>query len=337
MNEFESWPVAHEVIASIPFTFGFHPRESVVVTSLSLERDHVTIGASARLDLTALEAPGAEATLDHTCATLTNAGGRAGIVTVHTDREISVWVLDLADLITGRWPFPGHGGYYVHTGGLIHGFAPSGEPRGCQDELELLTTRVAMSQPARSFVEGPESFRLRRTPTGPAAERFTAALGAVDRPDAGRWRELTRRFQDAVSRGGPRPLHVRAGLLLGLEAIPFRDGLLSWVIGGGREPVADFSAVDAGEVLGRPTKPDVDLLDRVYRVLDTVARHAPAGRAVAPVAVAAYLAWYAGDGTRARILAEQALEEDPDNTLAALVRRALSGACPPPWYGSDAA
>ncbi|MGM0385336.1 MAG: DUF4192 domain-containing protein [Actinomycetota bacterium] len=335
MIEFESDQVVHEVLASLPFTFGFEPRESVVVTTLELGVRHVTIGASARVDLADLQRPSAPLQVDHVCAALSRTGADAAVVTIHTDREVDLWVLDLADLVTPRWPFAEHGGYYVLSRGAIHGFGPEGEPRGCHDALELLTTRVAMSEPARSFANGPEGFRFRRTSHGATAQRVIGELArctpAHEVPDD-HWAGLTGTWYDALESDGPRGATERAALLHALEHLPFRDGVLSWVLDGGVRRVGDITVMTCEDAFAHPRWPDRVLFGEVDSALRRVARYAPPGRARAPLAMAAYLAWWSGDGARARVLCEQALEEDPDYSLAGLVRDALARACPPPWY-----
>lgn len=326
MIEFESHQVVHEVLASLPFTFGFAPRESVVFTTVALEPGCLTIGASARLDLPDLEHPAAVNAVDHVCSALLRTGADSALVTVHTEREIGPWVFELADLVTARWPFLEHGGYHVLSAGTIHGFAPDGEPRGTHDALELLTTRVAMSQPAQAFVRGPEDFRVERVTAGEMAERVAAELDRL--PPACPSHEESTLWWAAVERGSPRGSRMRARLLRALDHIPFRDGVIAAAVSGnsGGDLTWQNAAFDD------PLPPDRDMLERVQGVLEGVARHAPPGRAVSPLAVAAYLAWWSGDGARARVLAEQALEEDPHHSLAGLVRDALARACPPPWF-----
>lgn len=335
MIEFESDQVVHEVLASLPFTFGFEPRESVVVTALELGARHVTIGPSARVDLVDLERPFAGPHVDHVCTALARTRADAAVVTIHTDRDVDLWVQDLADLVTPRWPFAEHGGYYVLAHGTIHGFAPDGAPRGRHDALELLTTRVAMAEPARAFAEGPEGFRFSRSPLGTKATGMAGALdrcGAAHELPAEHWTRITGAWYDAVDTGGPRGMRTRVRVLHALEHLPFRDGALAWVLDGGVRRVEDLTAMCTEDAFATPRRPDRSLLQSVDSVLRRIARHAPPGGARAPIAMAAYLAWWAGDGARARILSEQALEEDPSYSLARLVNDALARACPPPWY-----
>ena len=340
MIDYASWFVAHEVIASIPFTFGYHPQESIVLTTCRVDPGTLRIGASARLDLEAVDGPNAGMALAHILDALSRTDDEAAIVTVFTDREVGVWVFDLVDALDDDWPFPEHGGCYVVSGQRIHGFTRGGEPTGVCDELELLTTRVAMAQPACSFVERPEGFRFTRTRRGATVDRVAGALRDLARggpPSAAETGDLTRTLVQEVARGGPTQPDVRARLLHALESVPFRDGFMAWALGGGGDDVEDFTHLDPAPALVQPRPPDHAVLAAVYETLGRLARFAPAGRARAPLGVAAYLAWYAGDGTRARMLCLQALEEDRTYSLATLVRDALEAACPPPWFRTDAA
>ncbi|NLI17257.1 MAG: DUF4192 family protein [Actinomycetales bacterium] len=332
MENFESWTVANEVIASIPFTFGYCPRESLVVTCCSVEPGVLRIGASARLDLGAAVGPGAADSLAQVLAVLARTNDDAAIATVFTDREPGRWVRNVLEVLSEHWPFTFHGGCYVVSGEWIHGFSADGVSLGVEDALELATTTIAMSHPACEFVQSPEDYRFRRTVEGTTTAMIAADLGTP--ADTVRASAL---FQTELRRGGPTTTADTAILLRALEDVAFRDGVLAWLLAGQPADVEDFSAVDVEAALGTSSRPDSQLLERAYGALSRIARFAPTGRAAAPLALAAYLAWYAGDGTRARILSEQAIGEDPDYALTRLVARALAHACPPPWFGTDAA
>lgn len=324
--------VALEVLAAIPFSFGFRPRESVVVTVIDLEPPRLTIGPSARLDLVAFDHPAAVLAVDQTLRGLARTGAAAALVTVHTDRTVGPWLLDLMDLTTALWAFPEHGGYHVHSRGAVHSYSPDGELSGVQDELELLTTQVAMAQPARSFLAGPDDFRFRRTPHGVTSARFAKRLETIQRPgeDGASWPACTALWWESVDRGRASGLDAQVLLMRALDHIPFRDGALA-AVSSGMAGAVDLTRVDM-DALDIPCPPDHGLLEGVYGVLASVARFAPRGRAISPLAMAAHLAWWSGDGARARVLCEQAWEEDPSNSLAGLVRDALAKACPPPWF-----
>ncbi|NKY07073.1 DUF4192 family protein, partial [Cellulomonas hominis] len=81
----------------------------------------------------------------------------------------------------------------------------------------------------------------------------------------------------------------------------------------------------------RAREPDEALVDAACQVLEAVAAHGRAGRQAPALTVLALLAWWCGDGVRARVLVEQALAHDPGHRLAELLDRALALGLPPGW------
>lgn len=111
---------------------------------------------------------------------------------------------------------------------------------------------------------------------------------------------------------------------------------------GGRHPGVwrrEAGAVSAGvrralDTLVEPRRarePDEELVDAACQVLEAVAAHGRAGRQAPALTVLALLAWWCGDGVRARVLVEQALAHDPGHRLAELLDRALALGLPPGW------
>lgn len=78
-------------------------------------------------------------------------------------------------------------------------------------------------------------------------------------------------------------------------------------------------------------EPDECLVDAACAVLEAVVGHGRAGRQAPALTVLALLAWWAGDGVRARVLTERALAHDPGHRLAELLDRALGAGLPPGW------
>lgn len=81
----------------------------------------------------------------------------------------------------------------------------------------------------------------------------------------------------------------------------------------------------------RAQEPDEDLADAACAVLEAVVAHGRAGRQAPGLTVLALVAWWCGDGVRARVLIEQALAHDPGHRLAELLDRALAVGLPPGW------
>jgi len=67
------------------------------------------------------------------------------------------------------------------------------------------------------------------------------------------------------------------------------------------------------------------------RVLEGVVAHGRRGAQPPALTLLALLAWWQGDGARARLLLERALVEDPEYTLAQLLDATLAAAVPPGW------
>jgi hypothetical protein len=108
--------------------------------------------------------------------------------------------------------------------------------------------------------------------------------------------------------------------------------LLSLVPGSGTAPEELAAGRDdgtAGWLLDG--NPDDELLERGRRLLSAVARTAPEGRRAEALGMLAWMAWWAGHGARARLLAARALADQPDHRLSLLVDELLRAGVPPAW------
>lgn len=143
-------------------------------------------------------------------------------------------------------------------------------------------------------------------------------------------------------------------LIPALESLRFRDAVLlslPWVV----RPGGDGSATPTDGVDRRTSlateiaadvlcggegdldrdvddrDPDEEVVRRARDVLATVARTAPAGRRAEALAVLAWLAWWEGDGVRARLLVDRTLQDQPGHRLGRLVGEVLGRGVPPQW------
>jgi hypothetical protein len=107
-----------------------------------------------------------------------------------------------------------------------------------------------------------------------------------------------------------------------LTLVPGADRLADEVLAG-----AGADAIES--TLG--TAPDHELLERGVRLLAAAARTAPPGHRAGPLGALAWLAWWSGQGGRARLLVERALADQPGHRLTMLVDGLLELAVPPPW------
>jgi len=115
-------------------------------------------------------------------------------------------------------------------------------------------------------------------------------------------------------------------LVLALEDVLFRDAVLI--------TLADPDELDPLHVPSTALDervPNREVLRAGAGLLATVARAAPTGRRAEALAILGWMAWWSGDGARARLITAQALADQPEHRLAGLIAQLLMGAVPPPW------
>ncbi|MDQ1288535.1 MAG: hypothetical protein QG622_2100 [Actinomycetota bacterium] len=164
-------------------------------------------------------------------------------------------------------------------------------------------------------------------PAGPSSigEPLPLTRGDAERM-LRRWRELLARPETAT----PADLDRLAGAL---HHPGLRDSvLLTLIPDSGRVPDELVAGVHGGVTDAVfETPPDRELLERGRKVLSAVARSAPPGRRADALALLAWAAWWAGHGTRGRLLAGCALDDVPDHGLASLIDRLLALGIAPEW------
>lgn len=343
MTSGDSWSVALEAIASIPFRFAYTPRESVVVASLSLAGDSLNLGPSSRSDLREhYEAkergiPHPAATMLDRMATISGWGGLVVVWCEVDDRTEGRAVLDFLREIFGTgWPFKHHLGYYLVGNGGILGMSADGVLTGWRDELELGLTEIALSHEACEMPDHEEALRFDRLVAGADAPGVESARFAAAQRD---WDpEFSRLLTSHVTWGlvDGEPLDARAQGELGFafSRIEFRDAFLAWVVAG-TPAVVDLLDVPCYEwLLTAEQHPPLPSVAAAQPFLARLVRSQPANAGAPILACAAYLAWFGGVGTLPRVLASQALQEDPEYPLAQLVTQVLESLAPPPWVGA---
>lgn len=130
-------------------------------------------------------------------------------------------------------------------------------------------------------------------------------------------------------------------LLAALDDVLVRDAvLLTFVAGNDRVAdrlVAGESGPEIARALGaitdpaRGRRPDARRSAAARAVLESAVGHAPRGAHPPALTLLAVLAWWEGDGARAGILVDRALDADPEYRLALLVDQALRAGMPPGW------
>lgn len=145
----------------------------------------------------------------------------------------------------------------------------------------------------------------------------------------------------AAPAGRPEP-PVLGRLAAALEDVLVRDAVLLLLIPGtGRLPDR-LVAGDAGEEVGAALQrvvdpscgvpPDEAATAAAESLLRSVGAHLPGHPAV--LTLLAILAWWQGDGARAGVLLERAVQHDPTYRLALLVEEALGHGMPPGWLAA---
>ncbi|MFF8347072.1 DUF4192 domain-containing protein [Cellulosimicrobium funkei] len=140
---------------------------------------------------------------------------------------------------------------------------------------------------------------------------------------------------------------VLGRLAAGLESVPVRDAvLLSLVPGtddlpdrtvrGGDVDAGTGRAIAAVVDPGAGLAPDPAVTGPARAVLEAVVAHAPRGSTAPALTLLALVAWWHGDGGRARRRLAEALAEDPTYRLALLLASALDAGVPPGWVRADA-
>ena len=135
-----------------------------------------------------------------------------------------------------------------------------------------------------------------------------------------------------------------AGLAAAMDDVLLRDAVMVTFLpdpGALPEAMLDFGKDRAAtekdwtplaEAVNRP--PDLQRLAATTALLAVAARSAPPGTRAPVLGCLAWVAWWAGEGARARLLVGMALADRPGYPLAMLVDEALLRATPPPWVGA---
>ena len=140
-----------------------------------------------------------------------------------------------------------------------------------------------------------------------------------------------------------------ARLAVGLRDVGLRDAVLISCLPGGGAAAQKLahSATSPGDavrdvlnaVVGQAeaAEPELVTYNRHCAVLEQVAAHASTELLAGPLALLGFLAWWAGDGTKANCRLEQALDADANNQLAQILRTAMENQVRPGWVRAAAA
>ncbi|MGC5627120.1 DUF4192 family protein [Georgenia sp. Z1344] len=331
-----------DLVGAVPHLFGFVPEESLSLLTVPMPPGPPGVGPAARLELTEAGGPGGQPYVAGVISRF--ARDRFGIyaAVVHTDLPLrdaceSPVVLtavrrvrELDDPRVGAWVvardgwqrLPGHAPFEDRSG-----------PRPL-DELGHARAVTELVLTGSAPVAGRADLGIAREPdsaTGSLlldalADRMQRRLPGVVLTVRAYDELVTRRLRPDQGLSG-RDRELLARLLLGLERPGVRDAVLTRVLVGTGMPV---ELLTEPELVGQLwTGGPIEAADR-RRPLEVLARFAPSGVVAPTSALLALLAWRRGEGARAAVLAELALEDRPEYSLARLVLEVqASGAIPP--------
>ena len=358
-----------EMLSLIPYQLGFHPSESVVAVSLRPPRGRV--GLAVRVDLADLASPDDGPQLAReVVAHLDGDGADRALLVVYTrddprqgpDAVVAAAVAhfrEAAEAPYGEVP----AWAVTSTGYLSLDCDETCCPPGGRPLADLSSTQVSAQMVlAGSSVADCRQDVGRIRSAGSEARRSVArvrrrwlARGLLAHDDSAaaveRWRAggvaAWRRAVDEQLERASGPTAASLGRLeAGLADVRVRDAVLvALVPGQGDLPErclrGDRPSGEDDAALGRALALIVDPLDgvpappaatRVHEaVLAAVVAHGERGRQAPALTLLGLLAWWRGDGARARIFLERALADDDGYRLALLLAQSLSYGVPPGW------
>ena len=340
-----------DVVAILPYQLGYHPHDSVVVVSLRGKR----VGLVARADLP--PEPFVDEVVASLMGPLVRDGATSVIVVGYEDapdasqpllldlveqlEQARIDVVDVAVVRDGRRYSPICSEPCCPTEGVE--LPDPADVPGVAEYVALGRSPLRSRADVERLV-APEPWRCLGV-TGAVASR--ARMPRRRRRSVAAWSALLDRGEK-----GRRPLDraVVADLALGLADIPWRDGLIAWLV----PSVLPTDQIDrtvlalldsslptwGGMGLSAPQHPALrlardgaadseaerhrmsverdDLLHRLLALCRSVPDECP-DQAAAVCTVAAHVAWVGGDGAIARAAVERALRLAPDYRLAQLL------------------
>ncbi len=357
-----------EILALVPHRLGFRPHDSAVAVSLRAPRG--AVGLVVRVDLPHLADAGSGPMLARTLvAHLGRDGARRALLVLYTEHdprgaggpahvaarhlreaaaaslgEVQVWVvtsdgylaLDCADdcCPPGGRPLRDLDSTQVGATLVLAGSAVADS----RDDLARITP--ASAEVRRSVARVRRRWEHRHEQAlvagpGPLAgwrlESLAAWRAAVDQVSVGRlggagapWGRLEAGLADR---------RVRDGVLVSLVpgTADLAERCVRQEVLGSELDAALGSAMAAIMDPERGIVPPEEATAVHEAVLETVVARGRSGAQAPALTLLGVLAWWQGDGARARVLLDGALDAEPGYRLAELLDGALSAAIPPGW------
>lgn len=323
-----------ELLAYVPYRLGFHPEASVVLLSMRRAGAVHQPGLITRTDLTDLADPfGGPLVMGALAAHLRDDGAEWVLVVAYDDA--GDWPRARAHVLDALGSFAWLSVWLVAGDGYRHDACADGCcPRPLSD-LEATEVGAAMVLDGVAVLPRRADLAVRAAPPSPDRAAAWAAYTAEVLQPAPPWRRAA--LWDAALRRAPRQEPVPGAdlgrLLASLTDRSVRDALLGRVLdpapavttGAYLTTGAVAAVLHGGEP---PARPEVTA---AQDVLVQVAAHARPGTAAPALGALAFLAWWAGDGARADVVARQCLDVDPAHGLARVVLDAVEAGMPPLW------
>ncbi|KQR16367.1 DUF4192 domain-containing protein [Cellulomonas sp. Leaf334] len=357
-----------EILALVPHRLGFRPRDSAVAVSLRPPRG--AVGLVVRVDLPHLADPTDGPLLARTLvAHLGRDGARRGILVLYTDRDprgeegpaqmAARHVREAAQDALGdvlAWVVTPTG--YLSLDCVEDCCPPGGRPLRDLDSTQVGATLVLAGSAVADSREDIARIRPQRADVRRSAARVRrrwedrCAQAVVAGDDAvGRWREDSlaawRQAVAIVGAGQPGSGGSPWGRIeAGLTDRRVRDGVLVALVPGTADlpercvrtvpstPELDAALGGAMALILDPRRgvvPPAHATAVHEAVLEAVVARGRTGAQAPALTLLALLAWWRGDGARARLLLDGALDADAEYHLAELLDDALTAAIPPGW------
>lgn len=352
-----------DLFSVVPYALGYQPEESILVVCI---RRNGGLGLIARTSLSDLK--------DRQCcvevgemvaqSARRDEAGRAFIViycaatdefTLHGYKKLAQgFVTALADVPCETWVINAERYYRVDCDGF--GCCPPGG----RPVSELLDTEASAAlvyrgyAPARSreqYLHIPEPTEPASVAAHRAEKRFATEQHKTPATNTWRCKAFTT-WQKALAltEHGKQVPPTTLGLLgAALTDTTMRDAVLLSCLPGGLAAARNIvenpgtAQLAASQLLGRVVGDDDELapipppqlaLHKATHLLEAIAGHVSERSKPGPLSLLAFLAWWAGDGTRASTRVQQALAIAPDYRLAITLAQALESRLQPGWIRS---
>ncbi|WP_028048589.1 DUF4192 domain-containing protein [Cellulomonas sp. URHD0024] len=357
---------ARELLALVPHRLGFRPRDSAVAISLRAPRGRV--GLVVRVDLPHLADPQeGPALARRLLAYLGRDDAERGVLVLYTDddprrdvgpaQRAAQCFRDAAEPSLGDvpvWVVTSSG--YLSLDCVDDCCPPGGRPLldldSTQIGAQLVLAGSAVADSREDIARIRSAGAERRRTVARARRRWeshreealvggplTLASWRVDSVMA--WREVVRRMSMP---DGPGTRVPWGRLEAGLDDRRVRDAILVALVPGTGDLPERSVAGDAEDVESALGAAMARIIDPAHAVtppepatavheaaLEGVVAHGRVGVQAPALTLLALLSWWRGDGARARVLLDGALDAESGYRLAALLDDALGAAVPPGW------